>query len=133
MGTEQVKRLEDELGRLGDEGAFRIVLLHHPPQIGAAAWRKRLVDAALFRGAVARAGAELVLHGHNHTFAAAQIGAGKLGVPVYGVPSASAIKTGRKPCAHYQLYDIEESENGWRFDVRVRGLDTDARRFVGMG
>src|SRR3546814_14710570 len=90
------------LRRLGEAGHFRVVLLHHPPGPGKVAWRKRLVDAEAFRRVIAEAGAELILHGHDHTFGSEVIEGPGGPVPVVGVPSASAGKEGRHPVSHYQ-------------------------------
>ncbi len=123
LGRDQLARLEMNLKALGADGAFRIILLHHPPQLGATAWRKRLVDAPEFREIINRAGAELILHGHNHAFVSARLAAGHGEVRVFGVPSASAAQAGHKPQAHYCLYGIEQTGDGWDVAVRTRGLD----------
>ncbi|WP_193371331.1 metallophosphoesterase family protein [Pelagibius marinus] len=123
LGTAQLERLRSLLQRLGEQGWFRVVLLHHPPSLDRIAWRKRLVDAVPFREVIAEAGAELILHGHDHSFGAEQIAGPDAGVPVIGVPSASAGRESKHPIAHYQLYDIEQAGNGWRIGVRSRGFD----------
>ncbi len=129
LGRAQLERLRGLLRRLGEEGWFRIVLLHHPPSLEGIAWRKRLVDAAPFRAVVAEAGAELVLHGHDHTFGDERIASVAGEVPVIGVPSASAGHHGDKPVAHYQLYGIGREGNGWRIAVTARGFDPASGRF----
>lgn len=133
LGSDQLRKLEKYLETLGGEGLFRVVLLHHPPQIDGASWRKRLEDAEAFRAVIARAGAELVLHGHNHEFAAASLGAGKRQVPVFGVPSASAARIGKRPQAHYHIFRIFKTTDGWQMTKTVRGLDTGTGGFVDMG
>ncbi len=42
------------------------MLLHHPPHVGGARLLRGLQDAGEFEAIIARHGAELVLHGHNH-------------------------------------------------------------------
>jgi len=124
LGEEQLRRLGALLRRLGEEGWFRVVLLHHPPLLDKIVWRKRLVDAAPFRRVIEEAGAELILHGHDHTFGKEEIPGAGGAVPVIGVPSASAGRDSRKhPVAHYQLYGIEKAGNGWRVEVAARGFD----------
>ena len=130
LGRAQLDRLRALLRRLGEEGWFRIVLLHHPPSLDKIAWRKRLVDAAPFREVIAEAGAELVLHGHDHTCGAERITSAAGAVPVIGVPSASAGEDGKKPLAHYQLYSIGREGNAWRVAVAVRGFDPASGRFA---
>lgn len=133
LGRGQLERLETCLNTLGGEGVFRVLLLHHPPQSGGASWRKRLVDAPAFRDVVQRSGAELILHGHNHDFADARVGAGPREIRVFGVPSASAAHVTHKPQAHYSLYGIEGTGTGWEVSVRRRGLDIDRGVFADLG
>jgi 3',5'-cyclic AMP phosphodiesterase CpdA len=123
LGEAQLARLGPLLRRLGAEGWCRVVLLHHPPELTGIPWRKRLTDAAAFRRVIEAAGAELILHGHDHTFGSGRIESPGGSVPVMGVPSASAGHDGRKPMAHYQLYGIETVGNGWRIGVTARGFD----------
>ncbi|WP_119168684.1 metallophosphoesterase family protein [Algihabitans albus] len=120
LGTRQIEALEDSLIQLGREGLFRCVLLHHPPIAGAVKSRKRLIDAAAFRQAIARTGAELVLHGHDHRHSRGRIPGPAGPVPVCGVPSASALASHGRPAALYQLYAIGREGNAWRVDVSAR-------------
>jgi 3',5'-cyclic AMP phosphodiesterase CpdA len=123
LGAGQLERLGPLLRRLGEAGRFRVVLLHHPPSLDKVVWRKRLVDAEAFRQVIAEAGAELILHGHDHTFGSETLPGPGGPVPVIGVPSASAGRDGRHPVSHYQLYGIERAGNGWRIEVTARGFD----------
>lgn len=129
LGAAQLARLGPLLRRLGEEGRFRVVLLHHPPSLQGISHRKRLVDAAAFRRVIAECGAELVLHGHDHTFGREMIDGRDGPVPVLGIPSASAAASGRKPLAHYQLYGIEKNGEGWKVEVMARGYDPASGRF----
>lgn len=130
LGDAQLERLKALLKRLGEAGRFRVVLLHHPPGRAPIARRKRLVDAEAFRAVIAEAGAELILHGHDHTFGREAIAGPDRPVPVLGVPSASAsYDGGRHPISHYQLYGIERAGNGWRVEVTARGFDPASRGF----
>jgi len=70
-----------------------------------------------------------VLHGHDHTFGDERIASVAGEIPVIGVPSASAGHGGKKPVAHYQLYDIARAGNGWRVEVTARGYDLASGRF----
>ena len=67
FGGGQAAALASRLTALGRAGLFRVVLIHHAPVARASHWHRRLIDADLFRRAIAEAGAELILHGHNHT------------------------------------------------------------------
>src|SRR5690606_1603254 len=49
VGPEQLAAAERMLAQLKAQDLFRIVLIHHPPQASAAAWRKRLRDAPAVR------------------------------------------------------------------------------------
>jgi 3',5'-cyclic AMP phosphodiesterase CpdA len=120
LGVEQMERLAALLSQL--EGAFRVVLIHHPP-LGRRAWHKRLVDAKPFRRLVAEHGAELVLHGHDHLHALEWIDGRSARIPVVGVPSCSAAPGSRHddPAA-YNLYRIEGEPGAWRCELTSRGL-----------
>jgi 3',5'-cyclic AMP phosphodiesterase CpdA len=119
LGPAQLERLDALLGE--HAGAFRVVMLHHPPVAGAVVWRKQLADQAAFRAVLARRGAELVLHGHAHRSLVATIpGPDGAAIPVLGVPSASARGERRHPAARWHLIEIGPDKS-----VRViaRGLE----------
>jgi 3',5'-cyclic AMP phosphodiesterase CpdA len=129
LGAEQLAKLRDILAQLGAEGAFRVVLIHHPPLYSKGHRRKALTDAREFRNVVRAVGAELVLHGHMHIAALGHIGK----VPVIGVPSASSLPWHRKDAAAYNIYRVDRANGGWKLSVEIRGL-TDARdRFAPTG
>ena len=124
LGAAQLARLGDALGRLGRDGLCRVVLLHHPPAQANVPRRKCLVDAAGFRDVVAAHGAELVLHGHDHSFHAALLPAGAGEARVLGVPSASAARArGRHLLAQYLLHRIARDGARWHLEVTARGFD----------
>lgn len=114
------------LRQAGDRGLFRIVLIHHPPISGAAAWSKRLVGKQLFSKVVRDVGAELVLHGHTHLDTLYWL-TGPAGerVPVVGVPSASQAHGGEKPASRYNLFEIEGTPGKWSLTQRERGHRAD--------
>jgi 3',5'-cyclic AMP phosphodiesterase CpdA len=130
LGAAQLGELERQLGRLGQEGLFRVVLIHHPPLDETTKHRKRLLDSAGFRAALGRAGAELVLHGHDHRFLEAELDGNEGPVPVFGVPSASARPYGDRPGAHYFLYEVVKTDTGWSLTARARGLGPENREIV---
>ncbi len=122
LGGPQIEALEHLLERLGEEGLFRVVLVHHPLLDETTKRRKRLLDSAELRAAIGRSGAELLLHGHDHRFLEAEV-AGRDGpVPVFGVPSASARPYAGRPGAHYFLYEVARTREGWQVTARARGL-----------
>ena len=90
-----------------DVDVCRVVLIHHPITDGATSSRRSLSDAAAVRAVLRRAGADLVLHGHNHRTQLFQVPGPEGPIPVVGVRSSSYM--GRKPGkrAHYHIYDLE--------------------------
>lgn len=125
IGRSQMKDMKRRLATLGEEGLFRVVLVHHPPVLGATSWHKRLTDAEALAGAIREAGAELVLHGHTHLASIAWLGAAEKPIPVVGVPSASAAPGRAKAPAAYNLYRVGGAPGAWRCDLVMRGLDED--------
>ena len=123
LGEPQLAAVERLLHQLGDIGAFRILLIHHPPVARRRHGRQRLLDADAFATMLARAGGELVLHGHNH-FARFYDLPGRDGpVPIVGVASASALPVDGHPPGQYHLYRIVRTADGWEVEVEVRGVD----------
>lgn len=133
LGHDQCLRLAALLRQAGDEGLFRVVLIHHPPFGGGAYKRKSLLDAQEFQAVIAEAGAELVLHGHTHVSGLGRIMTKAGPVPVIGVPSASAIRAGHKDPARYHLYTIARQSDSWSLEVEIRGFDASGDGFVREG
>jgi 3',5'-cyclic AMP phosphodiesterase CpdA len=126
LGPEQIARLEALLPRLA--GHFRVVMIHHPPGRSRSGRFKRLTDAAALRATLARHGAELVLHGHDHVHALDWLPGPRGPIPALGVPSASATPLAGhhvEPAA-YNLYRIDESAGAWRCEAVTRGFSADA-------
>jgi 3',5'-cyclic AMP phosphodiesterase CpdA len=129
LGSAQLAALRSTLAQLRDSGACRVILIHHPPFPGGAYRRKALLDAREFVDVVREAGAELVLHGHTHV-----AGLGRIGqTPVIGVPSASAVLSGHKDAAAYNVYRISRAERDWKVAVEIRGLSGDPGGFAASG
>jgi 3',5'-cyclic AMP phosphodiesterase CpdA len=121
LGSEQIARLPGVLAKLADEHLFRIVLIHHPPQSAPSNHFKRLVDAEAFRQAFVNAGAELVLHGHDHVHSLLWLDGPGGPIPALGVPSASAAPGGRHEPAAYNLYRIGNANGAWTCAAVSRG------------
>lgn len=113
-------------GRLMAEtrGLCRVLLIHHPPLEGVSP-RKALRDRAALRAAIARAGAELVLHGHTHRAEIGRIGTCDGPALVLGCPSAAMRAGGAEAPAAWRALRIEREAGGWRVEARERvvGLD----------
>lgn len=123
LGPGQLAQCEAALERLGDAGFIRVVLIHHPPLPGQAPPRRGLLDAAQFSDMLDRAGAELVLHGHNHRDMLAWRAYSDRGVPVLGVASASASRAHKgEPLARYHVIQIDRDEGALRIQCETRGL-----------
>jgi 3',5'-cyclic AMP phosphodiesterase CpdA len=116
VGDSQLERLESALTdeRLADK--FRIVAIHHPPAGPPSVSRIRgLRDRLQLAAVLAKVGAELVLHGHEHRDLINYLpGPDGQPIPVRGIPSASyeAGDPGRR--ARYRIYEIERSAAGGR-------------------
>lgn len=121
LGRRQLRSLHQILERLGHEKLFRIVMLHHPP-MGDGPWHRRLRDAAALRRVLSQAGAELVIHGHDHRANLAHISSGHGPVPVVGVPSASAGPREGAKAGGYALYRISGHPGAWRCEMERRGF-----------
>ncbi len=122
LGLSQREAFEALLRETGARGLARIVLIHHPPHLRGTNVGRGLGDNGAFASVIRRAGAELILHGHNHKPSVGYL-AGTAGpVPVVGVPSASAIKGSPSKRAGYHLFALTGSGPGVRIEARVRGL-----------
>ncbi|MDQ0503418.1 metallophosphoesterase family protein [Xanthobacter agilis] len=131
-GKGQLGRLRAVLAELKTEGLFRAVMIHHPP-VGSRPFHRDLKDAAAVRAVLAEAGAELVMHGHDHRAALGQIEiAGGGSIPVVGVPSASAGPDDDRGAGAYALYRISGHPGAWRCEMERRGF-APGRRSVDAG
>lgn len=126
IGPAQIAQAEQLLVRARAEGLIRVVLIHHPPYVGGARRTRELLDAPAFESMLRRAGAELVLHGHNHRFSLAwRPGAGH-DVPIVGVPSASVGPRGEHgELASWHLLRIEGEPDATRISLERRAFDLD--------
>lgn len=122
VGAEQLQRLEKMLDDGARDGFYRVVLIHHPPTSKASHYHKRLTDGPRLRAVLARHGAELVIHGHNHRRQIVWLDGPKGRIPAIGVPSASEAPPGKHDPAGYNLYRIDGSRGAWRCEVITRGI-----------
>lgn len=119
VGPRQIARLAQELARLGQAGLVRVVMIHHPPVPGLATPGRALVDRVALARVLERHGAELVVHGHNHTLSSVVRG----GIRVEGVGSASAGRAQRhQPLACYNLIRIHGQGADAGIEIVTRGI-----------
>jgi 3',5'-cyclic AMP phosphodiesterase CpdA len=105
LGKLQTARLEAMLKAAGEGGLVRVVMIHHPPLAPGATLGRGLRDARAFSDVLASAGAELVLHGHNHKRSVEWFERrGRPPIPVVGVASASAVPGTPRHRAAWHLY-----------------------------
>jgi 3',5'-cyclic AMP phosphodiesterase CpdA len=126
VGAWQMEPLGKLLDACRSEGLFRLVMIHHPPTSTRSHYLKRLVDGALLRDTLARHGAELLIHGHNHRHQTVWLDGPSGRIPAVGVPSASEAPPGEHDPAGYNLYRIEGSPDAWRCEVISRAIVGDA-------
>lgn len=128
LGTDQLDPLADILDRTRDEGLMRIVLLHHPPLPGQAPLRRALEDASALQKVLTSHGADLVLHGHNHTGTLVWQASSGRAVPIVGVASASATRAHHdEPTARYNLLTLTVEGDGVAIECVTRGLAPDGQ------
>ncbi len=122
LGKRQLKAAEKLLAETARRGLVRIVMLHHPPQATASHLGRGLVDARGFADLIRRAGAELIIHGHNHKLSLTRMQGPRGLVPVAGVPSASVIRGKPHHRAGYHIFEISGSVTNCKIAARARGL-----------
>jgi 3',5'-cyclic AMP phosphodiesterase CpdA len=126
IGKDQMRKLPDILKQLQDDGLFRVVMLHHPPQSEPHRQSERLLNGPEFIAAIKEAGAELVIHGHEHINSVSWLG-GPSGrrIPAVGVPSASAAPGHRWEAAGYNIYRIDGTPGAWHCQMTSHGIGED--------
>jgi 3',5'-cyclic AMP phosphodiesterase CpdA len=133
LGKEQIGRLAHLLKSCGRERLFRVVLIHHPPRSSSRRYFKRLVDGGRLRAVLAQYGAELVIHGHDHTRSLTYVDGPQRPIPVAGVPSASQIPREHHAGGGYNLYIIDGQPGAWRCEIDARGLAPDGESVTSVG
>jgi 3',5'-cyclic AMP phosphodiesterase CpdA len=133
LGPQQLTRLEHVLNAEGSSGRLRIVMLHHPAARGAIGWRKALADGAALRAVLARAGAELVLHGHARDARLDAIAGPREPIPCLCVPSSSALPNPQDQGARWHALRVIDDIGDRRIEVTVRRWSIDAQAFVTDG
>ncbi len=113
IGEAQLARLEAILKAPELAALTRVVLVHHPPVLHKDGEHRNLRDRDAFAQVLARAGADLVLHGHDHEDQRAELpGPDGRGIPVIGAGSAS-YAGGPERRARYSVYEFEGRSITW--------------------
>lgn len=134
LGAAQRDGLARLLDGAGAQNLVRVVMIHHPPTVGGAKRGRGLRDAAAFEALIARHGAELVIHGHNHRTSVAPLAGPRGSVPVVGVPSCSAVPGTHGHLAAYHLYRFTPRDDGGHtVTAERRGLAPGRAGIGGLG
>jgi 3',5'-cyclic AMP phosphodiesterase CpdA len=123
VGHAQMERLARLLDACGKERLFRVVAIHHPPSSSRRRHFKRLIDGARFRNTLARHGAELVIHGHDHVRSYMLLKGPHRPIPVIGVASASEASALSRP--GYNVYRIIGGHGAYSCEMVARALSRD--------
>jgi 3',5'-cyclic AMP phosphodiesterase CpdA len=127
FSARQAVALERMLIQAGSAGLCRVILIHHPPVRGATTPAKRLFGIGRFQNVIARAGAELILHGHTHLETLHWIEGVDREVPVLGVAAAGQMPGGPRPAASWNNIGIvRRDDGGFQIIVERRGVAPDA-------
>ncbi|HEY0711397.1 MAG TPA: metallophosphoesterase [Polyangia bacterium] len=106
IGEAQLARLEALLTSPALANKLRVVLLHHPPVMVKPPESRNLRDREALAAVIGRAGASLILHGHDHRDERATL-PGPRGAPVPIVGAGSASYAGAAESrSRYNIYEI---------------------------
>jgi 3',5'-cyclic AMP phosphodiesterase CpdA len=107
VGAGQLARLRRVLADDRLRGKVRLVGIHHPPAGRRAQSRIRgLRDHAAFAEVIAEAGAELIVHGHEHRDMHEQLASPAGPVPVHGIASGTYHHNKADRIARYRVFHI---------------------------
>lgn len=107
VGAGQLARLRQVLADERLRGKVRLVGIHHPPAGKRAQSRIRgLRDHAAFAAVIAEAGAELIVHGHEHRDMHEVLASPAGPVPVHGIASGTYHHNKLDRIARYRVFNI---------------------------
>lgn len=135
IGGQQLEVLEAALADPRHKHLFRVIMLHHPATGKYAESKRRgLRDRKAFAEVVARHGAELVIHGHEHKdLKEVLFGPGGLEIPVRGIQAGTYSVNHAALRARYRVYEIERrgvAERPVLIDEELRTWQPDEKQFV---
>ncbi len=129
IGRGQLQRLESLLAAPDVRSRTRVLLLHHPPVLHRPPENRNLRDRGAFAEVLARTGADLVIHGHDHRDERATLsGPGGAAIPVVGAGSASYGGPSNRR-SRYNVYEID----GPRITAVTYAHDPTSDRFQEAG
>jgi 3',5'-cyclic AMP phosphodiesterase CpdA len=124
IGDAQLVRLESALAAPELAGKTRVVLIHHPPVLHKHGEERNLRDRAALAAVLARVGADLVIHGHDHDDQRATLaGPGGRPIPIVGGGSAS-YTGGPERRSRYNLFEIAAGRITWVTRAHDEASDT---------
>jgi 3',5'-cyclic AMP phosphodiesterase CpdA len=127
LGAGQLARLSRALRDPRLAGKARVVAIHHPPAGVRAESRIRgLRDHAAFAAVIAEAGADLIVHGHEHRDMTESLAGPDGPVPVRGISSGTYFHNKPERSARYRIFEIAQGTVG---SDHVRIWDRERRAF----
>jgi 3',5'-cyclic AMP phosphodiesterase CpdA len=131
LGAGQLARLGAVLRDPRLAGKVRVVAIHHPPAGKRAESRIRgLRDHAAFAAVIAEAGADLIVHGHEHRDMTEALPGPAGPVPVRGIASGTYFHNKPDRVARYRIYELD---GGRVVSETVRVWNRERRAFVTQG
>ncbi|HEY0190982.1 MAG TPA: metallophosphoesterase [Kofleriaceae bacterium] len=128
VGHGQLARLERALLDPRLAGKVRVVAIHHPPAGARAESKIRgLRDHDAFARVIAEAGANLIVHGHEHRDMVEALPGPDGPVPVRGVASGTYFHNKPERTARYRIYELA---HGQVVSDHVRVWDRERREFT---
>jgi len=107
LGAGQLIRLRSALGDRRLAGKTRVVAIHHPPAGRRAESKIRgLHDHAEFAAVIAEAGADLIVHGHEHRDMTEALAGPEGPVPVRGIASGTYLHNKPERTARYRIFEL---------------------------
>jgi 3',5'-cyclic AMP phosphodiesterase CpdA len=130
LGKQQLQDLSHQLEILGQQGFYRVVMIHHPPLPNLAVQRKALTDAAVLQDVLKQHGAELVLHGHNHKHMLNWLDTKSGPCPCIGVPSASMKGDAKHEPSGWNMYRIRRHQSRWQTEMTTHTWNAAEQKFT---
>jgi 3',5'-cyclic AMP phosphodiesterase CpdA len=125
IGQPQLDAIAAMLGSPEVRARRRVVMLHHPPVKLKGGENRNLKDREEFAAMLERAGADLVIHGHDHRDELAVLrGPARQSIPVVGAGSASYAGSPTRR-ARYNIYEFD----GAQITVTTRAHDESTGTF----